>query len=50
MAVAAAYLQASGYPVSVNSEDAVALVGQALAGNADVRRIAASLKTWSLPR
>ncbi|MFI8421139.1 fic family toxin-antitoxin system, toxin component [Streptomyces sp. NPDC085479] len=50
VAVAAAYLHASGHPVSVDSEDAIALVDQVLAGNADVRRIAADLKSWSPPR
>ncbi|NML53886.1 fic family toxin-antitoxin system, toxin component [Streptomyces sp. R302] len=49
VAVAAAYLHASGHPVDVTSEDAITLVDRVLTGEADAREIAATLKTWAAP-
>ncbi|WP_435851115.1 fic family toxin-antitoxin system, toxin component [Streptomyces roseolus] len=49
VAVAAAYLHASGHPVDVTSEDAISLVDRVLTGEADAREVAATLKTWAEP-
>ncbi|MEV4947827.1 hypothetical protein [Streptomyces sp. NPDC053755] len=47
MAVAAAYLHASGHPVRVTSKEAGDLVEQVVDGRAGVREIAAVLKDWT---
>jgi prophage maintenance system killer protein len=47
VAVAAAYLHASGHPVRVTSKEAGDLVEQVVDGRADVREIAAVLKDWT---
>ncbi|MCQ4212586.1 fic family toxin-antitoxin system, toxin component [Streptomyces longispororuber] len=46
-ATAAAYLHASGLPVSVATKEAADLVEQAATRQADVRQIAAVLREWS---
>ncbi|MFD3570065.1 fic family toxin-antitoxin system, toxin component [Streptomyces sp. NPDC058667] len=45
--VAAAYLHASGFPVSVTAEEAIDLVERVAEGRVDVRRIAAVLQEWT---
>ncbi|MFF3609738.1 fic family toxin-antitoxin system, toxin component [Streptomyces sp. NPDC002463] len=45
--VAAAYLHACGYPVSVTAEEAIDLVERVTEGRIDVRQVAATLKEWS---
>jgi death-on-curing protein len=46
VAVATAYLAASGYTVKAAPPDALALAQQTAAGEIDVRQIAAVLRTW----
>ncbi|MFD5881046.1 fic family toxin-antitoxin system, toxin component [Streptomyces yangpuensis] len=46
-AVAAAYLHASGLPVSVTTKEAVDLVEQVAAGRLDIRQVASALRDWT---
>ncbi|MET9646208.1 fic family toxin-antitoxin system, toxin component [Streptomyces syringium] len=46
-AVAAAYLHASGHPVSATTKEVVDLVEQVENGQLGVRQIASSLKEWT---
>ncbi|MFH9725389.1 fic family toxin-antitoxin system, toxin component [Streptomyces sp. NPDC017254] len=45
--VAAAYLHASGHPVSVSAEEAIDLVERVAEGRIDVRQVAGVLKEWT---
>ncbi|WP_405861724.1 fic family toxin-antitoxin system, toxin component [Streptomyces sp. NBC_00090] len=45
--VAAAYLHACGYPVSVTADEAIDLVERVAEGRIDVRAVAAVLKEWA---
>ncbi|BBG20778.1 hypothetical protein RVR_P236 (plasmid) [Actinacidiphila reveromycinica] len=47
IAVATAYLAASGYTVKVTPSDALTLAQQTAVGNVDVRDIAAAVKGWT---
>ncbi|CAM5674338.1 fic family toxin-antitoxin system, toxin component [Streptomyces griseomycini] len=44
--VAYAYLHASGIQVKVGSQEAIALVADAVAGRRDVRQVAEALRDW----
>ncbi|CAL9675495.1 hypothetical protein SUDANB176_07742 (plasmid) [Streptomyces sp. enrichment culture] len=44
--VAYAYLHASGIQIKVGSQEAIALVADAVAGRRDVRQVAEALRDW----